>query len=93
MAKKNVAPKVSSNAGSAADLATSVNAATLLPANHDYYRYSGSLTTPPCSEQVRWIVLKQPVAASAKEVALVHRAVGQDNNRPVQALGARKIQG
>ncbi|AXK72171.1 carbonic anhydrase family protein [Lysobacter sp. TY2-98] len=89
---ESIWPKVPAKAGGNAKLPTAVNAAALLPSGHDYYRYSGSLTTPPCSEQVRWLVLKQPVAASAKEVAFVHDAVGQNNNRPVQALGARTIQ-
>ena len=40
----------------------------LLPGNRDYYRYEGSLTTPPCSEGVRWLVLKQPVPASAEQI-------------------------
>lgn len=89
---ESLAPKVSSTVGSAADLATALDAVHLLPASRDYYRYSGSLTTPPCSEQVRWLVLKQPMPASPQEMALVHHAVGQNNNRPVQALGARSIQ-
>lgn len=90
---ERLASRMPMKADTNADLASVIDAAALLPAKHDYYRYSGSLTTPPCSEQVRWIVLKQPVTASAKEVALVHRAVGQDNNRPLQPLGLRKIQG
>ncbi|WP_423836765.1 carbonic anhydrase family protein [Stutzerimonas stutzeri] len=35
----------------------------MLPADLDYYRFNGSLTTPPCSEGVRWLVLKQPIVA------------------------------
>lgn len=88
-----LAARIPMKADANADLPDVIDAASLLPTRHDYYRYSGSLTTPPCSEQVRWIVLKQPVMASAKQVALVHRAVGQDNNRPLQVIGLRTIQG
>lgn len=68
-----------------------VSAADLLPANRDYYRYSGSLTTPPCSEGVRWFVLKHPVKASAEQLGMVGKAIGHPNNRPVQPVGARPI--
>lgn len=88
----SVRPRVPSKPGSRVDLAPTVDATTLLPGGRDYYRYSGSLTTPPCTEQVRWLVLKQPVTASTAEIAHVRGAVGQDNSRPVQALGTRTIQ-
>ena len=61
------------------------NAASLLPANRDeFYRYSGSLTTPPCSEPVTWIVMKQAIAVSVQQVARFTQAIGQPNARPVQ---------
>ncbi|QDH70435.1 carbonic anhydrase [Marilutibacter alkalisoli] len=68
-----------------------VSAADLLPANRDYYRYNGSLTTPPCSEGVRWFVLKHTVEATADQLTMVGKAVGHANNRPVQPTGARAI--
>lgn len=68
-----------------------VSAADLLHANHDYYRYNGSLTTPPCSEGVRWLVLKHPAKATDEQLAMVGKAIGHPNNRPVQPLGARQI--
>ena len=40
----------------------------LLPKQFNFYRFSGSLTTPPCSEGVRWIVLEQPVSASTEQI-------------------------
>jgi len=46
--------------GGKSALATKVSGVGLLPANRDYYRYNGSLTTPPCTEGVRWFVMKQP---------------------------------
>lgn len=63
----------------------------LLPKNREYYRYNGSLTTPPCSEGVRWLVLKQPVSVSKDQVRRFAKIMGQENNRPVQPLNARVI--
>jgi len=77
--------------GPARPLAQPVDAARLLPASMDYYRYSGSLTTPPCSEGVRWLVLKAPLTVSAEQVAAFQRIVGGPNNRPVQPLNGRLI--
>ncbi|WP_368565219.1 carbonic anhydrase [Pseudoxanthomonas sp. UTMC 1351] len=68
-----------------------VSAADLLPTNHAYYRYNGSLTTPPCSEGVRWLVLKHPAKATAEQLTMVGKAIGHPNNRPVQTVGARSI--
>ena len=63
----------------------------LLPPTREYYYYSGSLTTPPCSEGVAWFVLKNPVEASAEQIALFKKRVGPDTNRPVQQRNARLI--
>ena len=55
-----------------------------------YYRYEGSLTTPPCSEGVEWIVMAEKRQISPEQMsAMVLRL--HDNNRPVQPLGERKI--
>ena len=66
---------------------------------NDYHAYPGSLTTPPCSEGVRWFVLKQPVAVSAASVERMHERVAHfphyngypNNNRPVQPLNGRAV--
>ncbi len=63
----------------------------LLPPTREYYAYSGSLTTPPCTEGVRWIVLKTPIQASAEQIATFKKRVGPATNRPVQPLNARMI--
>jgi carbonic anhydrase len=68
-----------------------INAVELLPADHGYYTFEGSLTTPPCSENVSWFVLKQPVSVSADEIARFSR-VYRDNARPIQALHDRVVQ-
>jgi carbonic anhydrase len=62
----------------------------LLPANRDYYRYAGSLTTPPCTEGVRWHVLHEPVDVSAAQVD-EFRAIFPLNARPIQPLNGRPV--
>lgn len=62
----------------------------LLPTDHRSFRYTGSLTTPPCSENVSWFVLTTPVQASADQLA-DFRAVVAQNNRPTQPLGDREL--
>jgi carbonic anhydrase len=67
-----------------------VNAADLLPAEKMTYRYSGSLTTPPCSEGVSWFVMTNPVALSAKQIT-AFESIYKGNNRPVLPLHGREI--
>jgi carbonic anhydrase len=78
-------------AGERNSLSAAVNAHGLLPASLDYYRFSGSLTTPPCSEGVTWIVLKKTEAVSEGQVAAFSQTLGHSNNRPVQPVNARII--
>ncbi len=63
----------------------------LLPKDKDYYRFNGSLTTPPCSEGVRWLVLKTPVSISKAQVETFLHAMHHPNNRPIQRTNARVI--
>jgi len=67
-----------------------VNALDLVPDNRDYYRFLGSLTTPPCSEGVQWHVAKTPIEASAGQISKFTSLIGQ-NARPVQQLGHRLL--
>jgi carbonic anhydrase len=69
---------------------TQINVAELLPATHGYYNYSGSLTTPPCSEGVNWIVLQTPVEVSAEQVA-AFTSLFSKSVRPVQPIHGRTI--
>lgn len=62
----------------------------LLPQSKDYFMYTGSLTSPPCSEGVRWIVMKNPVTASDKQMRQIKSYFGK-NNRPLQPLNSRMI--
>ena len=68
-----------------------VTPSELMPTNHSYYRFSGSLTTPPCSEGVRWIVMKIPMTASKSQIEAFASVVHQHNNRPVQPLNGRVV--
>ena len=72
-------------------LSVALKAQDLLPAARDYYRYNGSLTTPPCTEGVRWLVMKEHPQISQKQVEHFMAAVGQPNNRPVQPYHARQV--
>ena len=67
-----------------------INAANLLPADPSYYTFSGSLTTPPCSENVTWFVLKRPVSVSASEIEQFSRLYRNDA-RPTQPLYDRDV--
>ncbi|XP_075770863.1 carbonic anhydrase 9 isoform X2 [Pelodiscus sinensis] len=63
-----------------------------------YYRYSGSLTTPPCYQTVNWTVFNQTVLLSQKQISLLettlqgdHEELLQNNFRPTQSLHGRKV--
>ena len=68
----------------------SINADNLLPDARKYYTYDGSLTTPPCSEGVRWFVLQSPIEMSESQITTFEEII-KDNNRPVQPLNGREI--
>lgn len=67
-----------------------VNPGDWLPASHAYYRYEGSLTAAPCTEGVLWLVMQEPLQASAAQLAGLARLFGP-NARPVQALHGRVV--
>lgn len=67
-----------------------VSPEALLPEDRAAIRYDGSLTTPPCSEGVTWIVLTEPVEVAPDQLARL-RAAYSGNNRPVQPLNARPL--
>ena len=68
----------------------SVNAAGLLPQNHQVFHYSGSLTTPPCSENVNWFVMKMPMEVSGEQINRFIKLIGE-NARPLQAMHWRSM--
>lgn len=78
-------------AGDKTSLAAKLTAAEFLPGKRDYYRFNGSLTTPPCSEGVAWLVMKHPVSVKAEQVEHFAHTLHHPNNRPLQAVNARPV--
>lgn len=72
------------------DTTVTLNAGRMRPSEQSYYTYEGSLTTPPCSETVRWFVMETPIQASRKQLDTL-RARYDDNARPLQPLGERTL--
>lgn len=67
-----------------------IDVSRILPTDRSYYTFSGSLTTPPCSEDVAWFVLKHPAAISGNQIE--HFSQRYDNNaRPTQPVYDRII--
>ena len=80
--------KIINNVGGEAE----IDPQDLLPKDTaDYYHYIGSLTTPPCSENVQWYLLKEPVEASKAQID-AFRKYYVDNERPVQELYDRTVE-
>lgn len=77
-------------AGMSLTPATAIDLNKLLPENRAYYTYMGSITEPPCSENVLWMVFKQPVGLSADQVAIFSRLY-KNNARPIQPVNGRLI--
>lgn len=68
-----------------------INAADFLPDDISYYSYSGSLTTPPCSEGVSWTVLTTPIQFSEQQIE-AFETLYPVNARPIQATHDRRIE-
>ncbi|WP_051722995.1 carbonic anhydrase [Streptomyces albus] len=76
--------------GSSSPRVLTVDPGTFLPRAGGFYRYRGSLTTPPCSEDVLWIVHRTPMPVSERSVE-AFRALFPHNNRPVQPRNGRTV--
>ncbi|CAK8712683.1 MAG: carbonic anhydrase [Candidatus Electronema aureum] len=90
-ALKKLWQQMPTEAGQEVGMATQVRADKLLPENREYYRVTGSLTTPPCTEGVLWLILKNQVATSEAQVKQFSELLGGPNNRPPQSLKARAV--
>lgn len=77
-------------AGKGEELSGRINVQGLMPTNKAYYNYSGSLTTPPCSEGVNWMVLQSPIQVSAEQVR-AFTDIFSKSVRPVQPLHGRHV--
>ncbi|MBF6641977.1 carbonic anhydrase family protein [Flavobacterium sp. J49] len=69
---------------------TSLNLNAILPANKNYYTYTGSLTTPPCSQGLKWIILKEKMAVSSSQLNAFQER-HDINARPIQPLNGRIV--
>lgn len=67
-----------------------IDVSEILPADRSYYTFSGSLTTPPCTEDVTWFVLKHPTTVSAEELKRFSQLY-RDDARPTQPLYDRIV--
>jgi len=78
--------------GEAKDIALSAkDIKALLPEDKKYYHFMGSLTTPPCSEGVKWFVLKNPLTVSKEQINSFFSQFSFPNNRPIQPTNGRDI--
>ncbi|MEY3219504.1 MAG: hypothetical protein RIT27_861 [Pseudomonadota bacterium] len=82
---------VSEKPNESVKLSQEINPLNLLPEIKDYFRFNGSLTTPPCSEGVRWFVMKKPLTVSPAQVQQFKGWIKHDNARPLQTINARPI--
>lgn len=73
------------------DTGQTISLAALLPAEGLFYRYDGSLTTPPCTSGILWSVMQTPLEMSAGQIAQFTNII-EGNNRPVQELNTRNLQ-
>ena len=63
----------------------------LLPKEQTHYKYKGSLTTPPCTEGLLWVVFNTPIELSQEQLVTL-RTLVRPNNRPLQPLNSRKVE-
>jgi len=78
-------------AGQTEKVADMVSAGGLLPADRGYWTYAGSLTTPPCTEGVRWFVFEQEISLSRDQLR-AFGALFKVNSRPLQDTHGRRIE-
>lgn len=77
--------------GERVELESARNPSDFLPPSREYFTYAGSFTTPPCTEQIRWYVMKQPIGVPPKALERFV-AILKSNNRPVQNLYDRVVE-
>jgi carbonic anhydrase len=68
-----------------------LNVSDIVSLSEGYYHYPGSLTTPPCTEGVRWFVMKETMEIDSRSVDQFRSILGGRTNRPVQPVGDRKV--
>lgn len=71
-------------------LTDTINPSEMFPASKMYYNYTGSPTTPPCSQGLNWIIFKDKLQISSTQLELFTKAYGH-NARPIQPTGSRTV--
>jgi carbonic anhydrase len=84
-------PQLPEKPGDTTKVTDMVNPAGFIPSDPGYWTYMGSLTTPPCTEGVRWFVFEQPLSISRDQLRKF-AALYSVNSRPLQDIGKRKIE-
>jgi carbonic anhydrase len=79
------------NVGKEKEIQKAFDLTTLFPDNKDFYSYRGSLTTPPCTENVNWVIFKNPIIMSLSEVIKLKENMPINNYRDEQPLNDRKV--
>ncbi|MBV9261155.1 MAG: carbonic anhydrase [Pseudolabrys sp.] len=87
---KKVVSTMPAAAGQSIKADAAINPNGMLPANRAYYRYAGSLTTPPCAETVQWLLLTTPIQVAEADVAAFAKLYAM-NARPVQKANRRDV--
>ena len=87
-----LAPFIEAATHVADDEDVTLDISAVLPRSLENYEYSGSLTTPPCTEDVQWVVLSTPISMSAEQIGTLE-GVHRHNARPTQQLGDRVVVG
>lgn len=89
---KNIYEKIPDETNETISESLMIDVNSLLPKEKSYYHYSGSLTTPPCTEGVKWYVMKNTITASKEQIEKISKFMPANNYRPVQPLNGRKIE-
>jgi carbonic anhydrase len=84
-------PSLPAKAGQTERISDMVSTDALLPADRGYWTYTGSLTTPPCTEGVQWFIMEQPMTISRLQLN-AFSAIYMMNTRPTQELDGRRIE-
>ena len=84
-------PHLPKAAGASQKVSDPVNAGGLLPADQGYWTYMGSLTTPPCTEGVRWFVFEDELTISRDQLR-AYTSLFRMNSRPLQETRGRRIE-
>jgi carbonic anhydrase len=77
-------------AGSGIEVSVNFDIGTLFPSSRGYYAYTGSLTTPPCTEGIEWRIFKQPISISEEQLTAIAKLTNR-NARLVQPIYMRTV--